>query len=171
MKTLLGALIVAAGLLSVRADLIDFSCVLDGTTAGTVSPAKGKALFAQYDTATDILTLIVGYGYPQGGGPNLIGDYLVSHIHREAGGVFAGLVNSPLPPGSTKSGIVSGSISYAGKPVEKDELFRNVQYVNIHTTFAPGGEIKGFLIVPEPSAVTLALALGLPALLLCRRKK
>ena len=32
-------------------------------------------------------------------------------------------------------------------------------YFNIHTTFAPGGEIRGFL-VPEPSSVAL-LALGL----------
>ena len=32
-------------------------------------------------------------------------------------------------------------------------------YLNIHTTFAPGGEIRGFL-VPEPSSVAL-LALGL----------
>lgn len=33
--------------------------------------------------------------------------------------------------------------------------------MNIHTTAFPGGEIRGFLVVPEPSTVALvALAVG-----------
>jgi|CXWL01.1.fsa_nt_gi hypothetical protein len=38
------------------------------------------------------------------------------------------------------------------------------EYLNIHTTFAPGGEIRGFLVaaVPEPSSYALMLA-GLAA--------
>lgn len=35
-------------------------------------------------------------------------------------------------------------------------------YLNIHTTFAPGGEIRGFLVpVPEPGAYALIAGLGL----------
>jgi hypothetical protein len=35
-------------------------------------------------------------------------------------------------------------------------------YLNIHTTFAPGGEIRGFVAVPEPMTISL-LVLGLAA--------
>jgi hypothetical protein len=36
-------------------------------------------------------------------------------------------------------------------------------YLNIHTTLFPGGEIRGFLITPEP-ATLLLLSIGLIAL-------
>lgn len=43
-------------------------------------------------------------------------------------------------------------------------------YFNIHTTFAPGGEIRGFLHVPEPATILL-LGLGLVGLAGVRRSK
>jgi hypothetical protein len=44
--------------------------------------------------------------------------------------------------------------------VAADEAF-----LNIHSTFAPGGEIRGFLqAVPEPSGLIL-LGIGSPALI------
>lgn len=44
-------------------------------------------------------------------------------------------------------------------------------YLNLHTTVAPGGEIRGFLQpVPEPASVAL-LALGAPVVLLAARRR
>ena len=43
-------------------------------------------------------------------------------------------------------------------------------YLNIHTTVNPGGEIRGFLVVPEPSLISL-LVLGLAAGLIATRRK
>lgn len=44
-------------------------------------------------------------------------------------------------------------------------------YLNLHTTFAPGGEIRGFLQpVPEPASFAL-LALGAPLVLLAARRR
>jgi len=44
-------------------------------------------------------------------------------------------------------------------------------YLNIHTTFAPGGEIRGFLQpVPEPGEVAM-LGIGLPFMLMLARRR
>lgn len=44
-------------------------------------------------------------------------------------------------------------------------------YFNLHSTFAPGGEIRGFLQpVPEPAGVAM-LALGMPVLLVLARRR
>jgi hypothetical protein len=43
-------------------------------------------------------------------------------------------------------------------------------YLNIHTTNFGGGEIRGFLAVPEPGTITLLGAGGVAILLTVRRK-
>ena len=44
-------------------------------------------------------------------------------------------------------------------------------YLNIHTTFAPGGEIRGFLVpTPEPGTIVFGVA-GLAGIVLIRRRR
>jgi hypothetical protein len=63
-----------------------------------------------------------------------------------------------------------GSISAAETALFNGMMSGN-DYLNIHTTFAPGGEIRGFLRpVPEPLSATL-LGLGLVGAAFMRRRK
>ena len=49
-------------------------------------------------------------------------------------------------------------------------LAAGTSYLNIHTTEFPGGEIRGFLHVPEASPTLVCLVMGLIGLEMFRRK-
>jgi hypothetical protein len=88
---------------------------------------------------------------------NLIGTTTAAHVHGPAApgvpaGILFGITFDP--------GVSSGNISFNGliTPAQTSTILSGNSYINIHTTFRPGGEIRG-QIVPEPASVGfLALA-------------
>lgn len=97
-----------------------------------------------------------------------------AHIHGPAGfgvnaGVIYGLGGTVIPLGGT-SGAVNGSVSLAAigsytVSQQIADLNNSLWYVNIHDAPFPGGEIRGQIVpVPEPS--TIALGVGIGAVLL-----
>jgi hypothetical protein len=108
----------------------------------------------------------------------LVGDFSVSHIHGPSafGGPSAGILqpsanftlsNTPI---TSNSGVLSGTTGVLTSE-QLGWLFNNETYVNIHSTFAPGGELRGQIaLVPEPGTFALA-GLGLGALVVGLRRK
>ena len=140
----------------------------------TTSPATGNEFGPgiSLDTSTGSLTLNFAYGSAFGF-VNLIGDYTDSHIHQApndvSGGVVFGLGGLHTPVG-TKSGSYTGTAGLSGP--QQTALLANQFYINIHSTFGPGGEIRGQLVqvVPEPGSAMLLLS-GAAAVLGLRRRQ
>jgi hypothetical protein len=150
-----------------------FGLAAPNETAMPLSPATGNELGMgiKFDSVTKVLSFHVGYGAAFGF-TSLLGLYTDSHLHSPGPVLFpapnasAGVIkplgafHAPAGPGS---GSFFGSVLLS--PVEEGMLFDNRIYWNIHSTFAPGGEIRGQLVVvPEPSTAALLLlgALAIP---------
>lgn len=128
----------------------------------------------------------------------LIGTTTASHIHAATATPFsgtAGVATTTPTFAGFPSGVTSGSYdqtfdmtqasSYnpayvtanGGTPLSAEAaLFSAISsgrsYLNIHTSFVPAGEIRGFLVAtPEPGSVALFLSLGASVPLLVRRRK
>lgn len=88
-----------------------------------------------------------------------------AHIHGPADyGVSAGvLVQLVWTPAI--SGTVTGSGTFT--PTVLQHVLDHMTYVNVHSSFRPGGEIRGQM-VPEP---TTAMLLGLGAVTLIARRR
>jgi hypothetical protein len=92
-------------------------------------------------------------------------------------GLTAGSYSSPLLSLTAASTFTSGFVNnFAGGILANAEgvFIQNMKdgkaYFNIHTTFAPAGEIRGTLVqVPEPGMLSL-LGLGMLGMLLTRRR-
>ncbi len=107
-----------------------------------------------------------------------VGDLTVSHIHVGAAGVNGG-VTLNFGPNTNWTNNGGGSYTYnspgAFTFAEANEtaLLNLGTYVNVHSSFAPGGEVRGQIVarlVPEPGTMA-ALALGVAALAKRRRRK
>ena len=148
---------------SVHANMWTVSANLFGLSEvpPNASPAIGT-LTGTYNDVTKNLTVDT---FASG----MLAPVTAAHIHTGAVGV-SGPVLFPL------SGVVGG-LTFTSHDVfvltagQEINLLGGLNYVNVHSTAFPGGEIRGQLVatpVPEPAAFAV---LGLGALALIRRRK
>ena len=115
-----------------------YSAILNGLqeTGPVATPASGSGSFTL--DAAKMLSFSISYS-------GLVGTETAAHIHCCAPpGTPAG-VAFPLPAGNPKVGQV-GPLT----PQQEADLNAGMMYVNIHTTFASGGEIRGQIYSTVP---------------------
>ncbi|CAN7302132.1 CHRD domain-containing protein [Phenylobacterium sp. LjRoot164] len=149
-----------------------YKAILQGANQNppVASPGDGVA-FLTVDG--DLLTVSATFS-------NLIGDVAAAHVHCCAAAPTNVGVATRIP--SFPSGVTSGSYNHAfdlDAPGTYNAAFVTANggtaqgaraalltglnggqaYFNIHTTFAPGGEIRGqFALIPEPASWALMIA-------------
>ena len=164
-RLLLSVIAVCLGASASQALNLEFAINLDGLqeTPPIATPATGTgSLFL--DDVTGIYTI-------SGTFQDLIGTSNNAHIHGPAAvGTPAGVIHGLTFDFGVNAGNYSngaGLTTFTGPQMA--DLINGLYYVNIHSTFAPGGEIRGqILLVPEPSTAAL-LGLGMGLLAVRRR--
>jgi hypothetical protein len=173
-----------------QAGIILFNAFLDGPSEDPPVPTPGTGMAElTFDTAAHTLRVEASFA-------DLSGATTVAHIHAPTTDPFAGVVGVAVTPSTLPgfpAGVTSGTydvtldltdlatytgtfLALAGGDSAGAEalLLASLQegraYFNIHTSFRPSGEIRGFFQeVPEPEASSL-LMLGLLGLLYARRR-
>ena len=130
-----------------------------------------------FDTISSMLTINIGWGSGNGF-TDLTGNATGGHIH--------GITDNPAPASFTENkpvlialdtlggwnasatnGGFSGSVSLDA--TQATALQEGRLYINVHTQAHGGGEIRGYLVVPEPATISL-FALGAVGCLVLRRR-
>ncbi len=112
-----------------------YHTILSGSNEvpGRVSPAYGDAS-GFFDNETKVLTLTINYS-------NLRAPLTAWHIHKAAAGVNGGVIFNFGTPQT--SGFVYVSAPFTAE--QEADLVNGLNYVNLHTSVFPGGEIRGQL--------------------------
>lgn len=194
MRRLISTLsLIAMSAVAGQAAILQFETLLLGSNENppVVTPGSGYALVT-FDTTAHTLQLQASFS-------DLVGTTTVAHIHCCAdapnnvgvatypgtfpgfpAGVTSGVYISPVIDLTlADSFTASFTTSFGGGTVAGAEaallqgLMDGRAYFNIHSTYAPGGEIRGFLTqVPEPGTFSLAgLALAAAAAGYRRRRR
>jgi len=184
MRAIVLSMLVSCSLLSARAELFQYFVTFTAPP-GVMSPGVGSGT-VDYDSTAHTLALAVSFS-------GLVGTTTASHIHAPTVDPFTGTAGVATTTPSFALfplGVTSGSfantldltlassfnpnyVTANGGTLATAEaalaaaMASGRAYWNIHSSFATGGEINGFLApVPEPG--TLALA-GLGAIGLAAR--
>lgn len=189
-ETLLASLLVSA-VIGAQAGVSEYSVSLNGANEAPANASLGTGLGrVLYDDIAHTLKLEVAFS-------GLTGNVTASHIHAATASPFTGTAGvatttptfAGFPLGAT-FGVytntldltLAGSFNSAyvtanggtlgtAEVALKTAMDTGRAYLNIHSTFAPGGEIRGFLTsVPEPTTAGL-FALGALALARQVRRK
>lgn len=178
--------LLAVSLVLVRetpADVITYIAHLDGASESppVTTPGTGFARVT-FDLVAETMRVEITFA-------DLVGETTVAHIHSPTTDPLTGTVGvaTQLPSfEGFPAGVTSGSYDHTfdlTDPATFSPTFLNNNggtaasataaflqqiaegraYVNVHSSFAPGGEIRGFLVVPEPASIAL---LGLAGVLL-----
>jgi hypothetical protein len=143
------------------ATLINLGANINGAqeTPPVVTAGHGAATIT-YDDVTNQLNWTIYY-------EALTGTTTDAHFHGPAGPGVPAAVQIPIPHtnGVTSDTLVGSAVLTA---TQETQLLSGLWYINIHSTFRPGGEIRG-QVVPEPTTLLL-LGSGL-ALLAARRSQ
>jgi len=148
---------------SANGALWKFNVFMDGLqeTPPVATPGSGTAMVL-YNDVTGLMDV-------NGTFSGLIGNTTAAHVHGFAPvGTPAGVI-FPLTVSPGTSGTVSGS----GTIGDSASVLAGLTYINIHSTFRTGGEIRGQIagpmLIPEPAAAAL-LAIGAAGMLASRRR-
>ena len=147
------------------ATIINLSSSIDEAqvVGGTGSAGIGSATLT-FDTMANLLSW-------SGSFSGLGSAYLSSHFHGPAApGLNANIrvvITVVLDPGNL-SGTFNGSATLSAG--QATDLLNDLWYINIHSAVLTGGEIRGQVLVPEPTTASL-LALGTTLLLLAHRRR
>jgi hypothetical protein len=171
-------------------DVITYTASLSGTNESPPNASPGTGFVTvTIDTGVDTMRVQASFA-------DLLGTTTAAHIHAATslpGTGTAGVATTTPTFAGFPLGVTSGSydltldltqassynpafVTANGGTLASAEaalllaMAEGKAYFNIHSTVVPGGEIRGFLAVPEPSAMLL-LGSGLLGLITYGRKR
>jgi len=183
-------LIVAAALTNSHAQTEVFFATLNGPSEDTPNNSPGTG-FATVTLDLALMTMRIEVNFT-----GLTGTTTASHIHGPTASAFTGaagvMTTTPtfagFPLGVTSGTYdntldltqassfnpsfvtAQGSVGQAASTLIA-AIEQGKAYLNIHSSTFGGGEIRGFLAVPEPTTLSLVLAGSIGIVAAARRKK